>query len=170
MATYLFAWNPKLWPWPELGRLRAQCRRRGFVQFEWSSGRTRRIEPGSRAFMIRLGVPPKGIVGAGVTVSAPRGAIHWRPEKADEGRTTQYLDLRFEILLEEPAVTFADLAQPPFARYRWGIRQSGAYLPESLADPLEGLWARRIAALPAEAAWPIPETTGPRARGRRTTP
>ena len=66
MATYLFAWNPRLWPWPELGRLRVQCRRRGFVQFEWSSGRTRRIEPGSRAFMIRLGVPPKGIVGAGV--------------------------------------------------------------------------------------------------------
>jgi 5-methylcytosine-specific restriction protein A len=143
MATYLFAWNPKLWPWPDLGALRSRCRRRGFVQFEWSSGRTKQLEPGSRAFLIRLGVPPKGIIGSGVTVSAPRSAIHWRPEKAALGRTTQYLDLRLETLRDVPAIGFDDLARPPFSRYRWGIRQSGAYLPEPLADALEDLWATR---------------------------
>lgn len=144
MATYLFAWNPKLWPWPELPKLRTRARRRGFVDIEWSSGRTRQIEPGSRAFLIRLGVPPKGVIGSGVTITAPRSAIHWRPEKAAEGTMTNYLDLRLEHLLETPIVTFDDLAEPPFSRYRWGIRQSGAYLPESLADALEELWDERL--------------------------
>ena len=145
MATYLFAWNPKLWPWPELPALCRRVQRRGFGDVEWSSGRTRQIEPGSRAFMIRLGVPPKGVIGAGVTMSAPRQAIHWRAEKAALGTMTRYLDLRLEVLLESPIISFDDLARPPFARYRWGIRQSGAYLPESLADALESLWEERLA-------------------------
>jgi hypothetical protein len=144
MATYLFAWNPKLWPWPELATLRRRCRRRGFVNVEWSSGRTRQLEPGSRAFMIRLGVPPKGVIGSGVTISAPRSALHWREDKAAEGTMTNYLDLRLEHLLETPIISFDDLAEPPFGRYRWGIRQSGAYLPESLADALESLWEERL--------------------------
>lgn len=147
MATYLFAWNPKLWPWPELPQLRARAGRRGFVTIEWSSGRTRQIEPGSRAFLIRLGVPPKGVMGSGVVITAPRQAIHWRPEKAALGTMTNYLDLRLEHLLEAPIITFDDLAGPPFSRYRWGIRQSGAYLPESLADALETLWEDRLAGI-----------------------
>lgn len=144
MATYLFAWNPKLWPWPELARLRTRARRRGFVDIDWSSGRTRQIEPGSRAFLIRLGVPPKGVIGSGVTMTAPRAALHWREEKAALGTMTNYLDLRLEHLLDTPIITFDDLAEPPFSRYRWGIRQSGAYLPEALADALEALWEDRL--------------------------
>jgi 5-methylcytosine-specific restriction protein A len=146
MATYLFAWNPKLWDWPELERQAARAARRGFVDVEWSSGRTRQIEPGSRAFVVRLGVPPKGIIGAGHTITAPRQAPHWLPDKAAAGALTNYLYLRIERLMRMPIVTFDDFAEPPFARYRWGIRQSGAYLPESLADALEDLWEARLAA------------------------
>jgi 5-methylcytosine-specific restriction protein A len=151
MATYLFAWNPKLWGWPELPKLRARAKRRGFVDVEWSSGRTKQIEVGSRAFMIRLGVPPKGVIGAGYTLTAPRNDLHWLEHKAAVGSTTNYIDLRLEVLLEEPIVTFDDLAHPPYSRYRWGIRQSGAYLPESLADGLEAMWEERLrkAAAPA---------------------
>lgn len=146
MATYLFAWNPKLWDWPELERQGARAARRGFVDVEWSSGRTRQIEPGSRAFLVRLGVPPKGIIGSGHVITAPWAGPHWLPERAAAGAVTHYLDLRLECLLRMPVVTFDDLAKPPFTRYRWGIRQSGAYLPESLADALEDLWEARLPA------------------------
>ena len=144
MATYLFAWNPKLWPWPELPRLSKRIGRRGFADIEWSSGRARQIEPGSRAFMLRLGVPPKGVIGSGVTISAPEAALHWWPEKAAVGTLTHYLQLRLETLRETPLITFDDLSVPPFSRYRWGIRQSGTYLPETLADALEALWESRL--------------------------
>ena len=147
MPTYLFAWNPKLWDWPELPRMRARLGKRGFVDFQWSSGRTRELEPGSRAFLVRLGVPPKGIIGSGVTMSTPVPAPHWIEAKAAIGVTTNYVQLRLETLFEQPPITFDDLAKPPFSRYRWAVRQSGTYLPEPLADALEKLWETRVASL-----------------------
>jgi 5-methylcytosine-specific restriction enzyme A len=149
MSTHLFAWNPALWPWPDLARDRARLARRGHVDVEWSSGRARRIEPGSRAFLVRLGVPPKGLFGAGVVLTAPRTAPHWLEEKARAGATTNYVMLRLEALLAEPLVTFEDLAQPPYSRYRWGVRQSGTRVPSSLAERVEDLWQSRREALAA---------------------
>ena len=74
MATYLFAWNPSLWNWPELPKDIRQLKRRGHFDTEWNSGRVRNIEIGSRAFLMRVGVPPKGIFGAGYTLTAPGAA------------------------------------------------------------------------------------------------
>src|SRR4051812_39059123 len=98
MATYLFAWNPKYWDWPQLPRLIGRVRRRGHVDVQWASGRTRAIEPGSRAFMIRLGVAPKGLIGAGVTLDLPTPGTHWVESKAAAGVPALYLTLRFEVL------------------------------------------------------------------------
>lgn len=145
MATYLFAWNPALWPWPELAADRARLRRRGHVDIEWSSGRARRLEPGSRAFLVRLGVPPKGIFGAGFVLTAPVSGPHWLETKAQAGATTNFVQLRLEVLLDAPLATFEDLAHPPFARFRWAVRQSGTRVPSALADRLEDLWERRLA-------------------------
>ena len=100
MPTYLFAWNPKLWQWRALPRLRARVAERGHVDFEWSSGRTRDLEPGSRAFLVRLGVPPKGIVGSGVTMTRPVERPHWIADKAANGVTTNFVQLRLDTLIE----------------------------------------------------------------------
>ena len=152
MATYLFAWNPALWSWPELPGDIRKLGRRGHVDIEWSGGRTRTIEVGSRAFLVRVGVEPKGIFGAGYTLTAPEKRAHWRPEKAAVGATTNYLTLRIDMLLALPAVTYDDLAKPPFARFRLGVRQSGTSVPTALADALEDLWEARLAARPARKA------------------
>ena len=143
MATYVFAWNPKLWNWPELPRDMRRIERRGHVDLEWSSGRNKNIEPGSRAFFVRLGVPPKGLIGSGYTLSAPQVGIHWRPEKAAKGTMTHHLRLRLEFLVDLPLITFEELARPPWSRFRWGVRQSGVRLPSSLADQLEPWWEER---------------------------
>ena len=144
MSTYLFAWNPVHWGWPELRTQIRRLERRGHLDIRWASGRTRAIEPGSRAFMVRLGVPPKGIIGAGVTLTAPEPGRHWVAAKAAAGVPALYLKLRLEVLNETPLVTFDDLAAPPFRRFRWGIRSSGTRLPSSLADALEVLWEARV--------------------------
>jgi len=51
MTTYVFAWNPRLWNWPELPRKRRSIRSHGHVDIRWACGRTRSIEPGSRTSM-----------------------------------------------------------------------------------------------------------------------
>ena len=143
VETYLFAWNPKLWDWPELARDRRKLARRGCLDTEWSSGRNRRIEPGSRAFLVRLGVEPRGIFGFGTVMSAPVERLHWREDKAAEGRTTGYVMLRLDSLYAVPPVPLADLARAPFAGFRWTVRQSGTRVPAHLAEALDRLWTSR---------------------------
>jgi len=145
VATYLFAWNPAIWNWPELAGDLRKLARRGHFDTDWSCGRHRNIEPGSRAFLVRLGVAPKGIFGSGVTLTAPLTRRHWIEEKAAAGLTTNYTTLRLETLFESPPITFDDLTVPPFRRFRWGVRSSGTHLPETIADALEDLWEARVA-------------------------
>jgi hypothetical protein len=145
VATYLFAWNPAIWNWPELPADIRALARRGHLDTRWSCGRHRNIDPGSRAFLVRLGVAPKGIFGSGVTLTAPAAQRHWIEEKAAAGLTTNYTTLRLERLFDMPLVTFDELAVAPFRRFRWGVRSSGTYLPETIADALEDLWESRVA-------------------------
>jgi 5-methylcytosine-specific restriction protein A len=147
VATYLFAWNPKLWDWPSLTRDRAKLARQGYLDIRWASGRVRAIEPGSRAFLMRLGVAPKGLFGDGVTMTAPTEGVHWREDKRRAGIPALYLRLRLNTLFALPVVTLDDLTEPPFAGYRWTVRQSGAYVPYARAEALERLWDERVAAM-----------------------
>ena len=147
MATYLFAWNPALWNWPEMPADIRQLSRRGHFDTEWNSGRVRNIEIGSRAFLIRVGQPPKGIFGAGHTLTDPVPTPHWHPERAAAGAIQQRLTLRLEALHPLPLVTYDDLGVPPFARFRWGVRSSGVRIPSTLADALEDLWEKRVTAV-----------------------
>jgi 5-methylcytosine-specific restriction protein A len=109
------------------------------------------IEPGSRAFMVRLGVPPKGLIGAGVTMTEPVEGPHWRDDKKLKRATTRHLWIRWDSLFEEPVVTFDDLAVPPFSRFRWATRASGMRIPSNVADALETLWETKLAAAPTAA-------------------
>ena len=65
-------------------------------------------------------------------------------DKRAAGITSNYTTLRLEALFPLPLITFAELEEPPFRRFRWGIRSSGTYLPESIADALEELWEERV--------------------------
>lgn len=147
MATYLFAWNPIYWDWPELSDEIRRLKRRGHVDIGWASGRTRSIEPGSRAFMVRLGTPPKGIIGSGFTLTPPTPGRHWIDSKRKAGVPALHLKLRLEVLAQMPIVSFDDLTSPPFSRFRWGVRASGTRVPSTLADAFEDLWERRLKAI-----------------------
>jgi len=144
MATHLFAFNPKLWNWPSLADDIRTLARRGHFDTEWSCGRFRAIEPGSRAFMVRLGVAPKGLIGSGVVMTAPAERDHWIESKRAAGALARSVVLRLDRLFEMPLITFDELDVPPWRRFRWGVRASGTRLPSTLADALEPWWAERV--------------------------
>lgn len=171
MATYLFAWNPAIWNWPELAADIRSLARRGHLTTGWSCGRHRNIEPGSRAFLVRLGVPPKGIFGSGVTLTPPVTVPHWLAEKAALGATINRTTLRLDALFDAPLILFDELTVPPYRRFRWGVRSSGTYLPETIADALEELWEARVVAARATApATGKAASRRVRARPRRASP
>jgi hypothetical protein len=144
VASYVYAWNPRLWGWPAQGRERRRIATRGHVDIEWACGRTRAIEQGSRAFFVRLGVPPKGLIGSGYALTEPWEDIHWLAEKAAAGARTHYLKLRLDALFDTPLITLGELVRPPFGRFRWAVRQSGTRMPSSIAEALEPWWEVRV--------------------------
>lgn len=148
MSTYLFAWNPKRWTWADLDAQIEQVGLSCHADNRWSSGNTKQILPGSRFFLIRLGVEPKGIIGSGVTLSTPDYSPHWDESKAASGSETLYCDIRFDYLSDDVLVTWEELQQPPFSSFRWGVQASGISIPTPVAEALEMLWQSRTAGAP----------------------
>ncbi len=128
--TFLFAWNPARREPPSLSKEIRQLERAGSVIIGWRSGRRRDLPVGSRVFMIRLGVEPRGIIGAGWSRTEPEGS-------------PPGLDIEFEALQETPAIPLRRLQKPPFSYVTWSIQASGVELPTELAASLEAIWPGR---------------------------
>ena len=99
MSTYLLTWSPKKWQWKDLSRRISEIKKKGYCVSDWSCGNNKSIAEGDRLFLLRQGEEPRGIVGAGWAESEPYEEIHWREEKARVGKTTMYLTVRWEKLL-----------------------------------------------------------------------
>jgi len=136
MQTYLFTWNPRRWRWTDFDELVSKIERDGRVLDRWSSGVTRKIFPGDRFFLMRLGVPPKGIIGGGVINSKPFHHRHWRAKEAIKGNSAIYVDIFFEWLLPAPAIALERLEAPEFQPFNWTPRASGSRIPENIAQQL----------------------------------
>jgi 5-methylcytosine-specific restriction protein A len=150
MKTYLFTWNPKQWEWKDLA-LRANENASGKIISErWSChANSKRIEKGDRAFLIRLGEEPKGIIASGWTTSAPKLGLHWKQEKAAKGEETFFADCEWERLLNpfiDAPLSLAQLQSGKLATMHWTPQSSGVLIPAEIAEELEHIWAEHIGA------------------------
>jgi 5-methylcytosine-specific restriction enzyme A len=144
MSTYLLTWSPKKWRWVELPKLIAEIKRRGFCVTDWSCGNNKSIARGDRVFLLRQGEEPRGLVGAGYADSAPYEGIHWREEKAKAGRTTMYIAVRWETLLDPDGESIFPrewLSGDPLSQVNWNTQISGIAIRPEAADALEERWA-----------------------------
>lgn len=94
-------------------------------------------------FLLRQGEEPRGIVGAGFAASEPYEEIHWREEKARAGRTTMYLKVRWEILLNPETESIFPrewLNEGLLSKVNWNTQISGISIRSETADVLEEKW------------------------------
>ena len=146
MATYLFTWNPTKWDWETLEEDSASYRRRGFVDGRWSCGVTKRIVPGDRVFLIKLGPhKPTGIMASGFAVSSPFQAPHY----SDASKTANYIDLRYDILLNpsDEKLLDRDILEVELPEVRWSPQGSGITIPPDAAARLEEMWSEQITSI-----------------------
>ena len=140
MKTYLFTMNPTKWYWEDLDHTIELIEQTGSVSDSWSAASHKKIEPGDRAFLMRLGVEPKGIVGAGFVTSQAFLAPHWSGE--DKLRYKVMID--FEVLLnpdKEPLLSLDLIKLGGLENYNWTPRSSGVEIPQKYVDELEALWS-----------------------------
>jgi 5-methylcytosine-specific restriction enzyme A len=143
MSTYLLTWSPKKWLWTDLTQRINEIKKKGLCITDWSCGNNKSIAVGDRLFLLRQGEEPRGIVGAGYAISGPYSEIHWREEKAKVGRTTMYLKVRWETLLNPESESIFPrewLNEGLLSKVNWNTQISGITIHPESAKVLEGRW------------------------------
>jgi hypothetical protein len=69
MKAYLFGWNPQKFEWADIDDDIKQLADTGKLEDNWSVVSHKTIRPGDRAYIVRVGVEPKGIFAAGIIAS-----------------------------------------------------------------------------------------------------
>lgn len=139
--TFLFAWNPNRWDWVDLKESIDHLETIGYVERRWSCGNSKSIKKGDRVFLIRLGKEPRGIMGSGYAKSTYYVAPHW---DGTEGKTTNYIDIEFDILInpEESILFDKDSLESIDTNnvQQWFPQQSGISIKQEVVDALESNW------------------------------
>lgn len=139
MKTFLFTMNPKKWYWEDIDQTIALIKQTGHESLSWSVASHKKVQPRDRAFLMRLGVEPKGIMGAGFVSSMPFLAPHWSGE--NKLRYKVMIDLEVLLNSEKEALLSLDLLnQGSLENYNWTPRSSGIEISNRYLNELEALW------------------------------
>ncbi|GIX01938.1 MAG: hypothetical protein KatS3mg112_0875 [Thermogutta sp.] len=138
MATYLFTFSRKLWGEEADSAIDEILERyeKG-EEDNWSCGRTRKIQPGDRAFLMQVGCKDRGIFASGTVISSVYDRKHWM----DDDKMACYVNLRFDRVLDPrkvllPLSELRRISQ----KVNWTPQISGIEIPEDVAAKLEKRW------------------------------
>jgi len=136
MNAYLFGWNPVKFKWEDIDDDIKQLADTGNLEDNWSVASHKTIKPGDRAYVVRVGLEPKGIFASGYVVSEPYLAFR-------KGRHYYRINIKFDVLLnpdKQPILTFDILKTGNLAAQTWAPQASGISIRPPLVDELEGVW------------------------------
>jgi len=136
MKAYLFGWNPIKFAWDDLDEDVKRVLAGEKLEDNWSVVSHKTIQPGDRAYIVRVGQEPKGIFASGYITSEPYLALR-------KGRTYYRIAITFDILLnpdKEPILTLDILKTGNLAAQTWTPQASGISIRPELVDELEGVW------------------------------
>lgn len=143
--SWLFAWNPKNWNWETLLKDIAQTREGKPVVMKWRCA-NQTVSPGDRAWLIRLGEEPRGIMATGNVVSEPYEAEHYDVQKADQGEACLYVDIELTAIrdvFKDPFITMTELGTITIDQQQWSPQSSGIEIKSRSAALLDELWQRK---------------------------
>ena len=144
MAIYLFTWNPARWDWTYLQDSIAEVKENGYCSERWSCGVTKKIRTGDRAFLMKLGKEPRGIVASGWVASDVYEDRHWDKDKEAKGKTALYVDVDWDTLLDPDIEIFPRvwLDSGTYSKMHWEPQASGVRIPDDVAEQIEKDWAK----------------------------
>ncbi|MBL7797360.1 MAG: HNH endonuclease [Saprospiraceae bacterium] len=144
--AYLFVWNPSKWSqWtdpsnePYIEKNIEELKNTGKVTLIWSCRSHKRIRPGDRAFLAKVGSSHRGIFGSGKVVSEPFISQHWSGEDKDVPRVL----IEFDVLLnpeKDPILTIDKLDKGNLAKQQWTPQSSGISIRHEALNELEEEW------------------------------
>jgi len=140
--AYLFAWNAIKWPWPDIKESITEIQQSGITAQPWTFASHRTVKPGDRAFLVKLGSEPKGLMASGYVSSfAFQDTSH-------SGRPVMRVIINFDILLNPEKnilLPIADLKQGIMAKQLWSPQASGIAIKHDVLPELEEVWREFLA-------------------------
>ena len=136
MKAYLFGWNPLKWPWEDLDEDIKKLSSTGKLEDNWSVVSHKTIQPGDRAYIVRLGVEPKGIFASGIISTNPFPAFR-------KGRSYYRIGIALDVLLnpnKEQILSMDILKTGDLSAQNWTPQASGISIKPRLVEELEGVW------------------------------
>jgi len=136
MKAYLFGWNPLKFEWADLDDDIQKLAATGELTDNWSVISHRSIRPGDRAYIVRVGVEPKGIFASGVIAAEAYPAFR-------KGRHYYRIEIKLDVLLnpaKEQILTLDILKTGNLAAQNWTPQASGISIRPELVNELEGVW------------------------------
>jgi hypothetical protein len=134
--AYLFGWNPLKFEWADIDDDIKQLANTGKLEDNWSVVSHKTIQPGDRAYIVRVGVELKGIFASGIIASEPYVAFR-------KGRHYYRITIALDVLLnpdKEPILTLDILKTGNLAAQTWTPQASGISIRPELVEELEGVW------------------------------
>jgi 5-methylcytosine-specific restriction protein A len=147
MPAYLLTWNPKNWQWNDLPDIARQLSDGLPIEQRWSCGNSRSIAVGSRVFLLRQGVEPKGIVASGWVTRSPFAAPHWDTTRAEKGEQAFFIMFTADALLnpaESQPLDVRAYDSGALAEVQVDAPASGNSIPDHVALALSDAWAARL--------------------------
>jgi hypothetical protein len=136
MKAYLFGWNPIKFKWEDMDDDIQKLQTEGKLEEDWSVASHKTIKPGDRAYVVRVGVEPKGIFASGYISSEPFFASR-------KGRIYHRIAITLDVLLnpeKQPILTIDILKTGNLAAQTWTPQASGISIRPEIVDELEGVW------------------------------
>lgn len=137
MRAFLFAWNPDKWEWPDLELDVKDLAETGIFVDAWSCSSHKAVREGDKAYLIKLGKEPKGIMGSGFISSEPfMGENH-------RGQPRMRILVNFDRLLnpyKEEILSLDVLKSGALASQHWSTQSSGIAIKPELVYELESVW------------------------------
>ncbi len=133
--SFLFAWNPSKWPWEDLEKNIEELQKAGKVTLRWSCRSHKQVKVGDRAFLVRLGSNPKGIMASGWIVSGPFLSQHWSGQEKD----TYRVYIEFDTILNPNKQSILSVRSLT-AGQQWTPQSSGISIKSGNAEELEKQW------------------------------
>lgn len=171
--AFMLTSNPDRWDWAEHDQddAIATTARGETYETDWSTGpRTKLIDLGERAFLLRQGQQGRGLVASGRFQTAVYQAEHWN----GSGELGNYADVAWDTVLAPADALPTEELQAALPEQDWAPQSSGTQVRAPVLPRLEELWRDHLAALgrtparwtskPVQPGMPIPRGGG---QGRR---
>lgn len=143
--AYLLTWNPENWNWPDYKeKVKVIKEGKTFIE-SWTSS-SKQPKVGDQVFLLKNKV---GIIGHGHVEKASYDAPHYNSEKAQEGLTTNHIDVKFDWLMDEIENNYIpiDLLESVFSKQTWRPQSSGIEIKEEYINDLEKVY-RQVKLIP----------------------